>query len=53
MIAKTLFIIGASSGFGRAFAEHAVHKGRKVVARARNIVAIQDLVALAPEPVLD
>ncbi len=52
MTAKTWFITGASSGFGRAFAEHAVHKGHKVLATARNIATIQDLAALAPERVL-
>jgi NADP-dependent 3-hydroxy acid dehydrogenase YdfG len=43
MTAKTWFITGGSSGLGRAFPEHAVHKGHKIAAKARNIVAIGTL----------
>jgi NAD(P)-dependent dehydrogenase (short-subunit alcohol dehydrogenase family) len=49
---KVWFITGASSGFGRAFAEHALARGHKVVATARNIEKLQDLAAKAPERVL-
>ncbi len=49
---KTWFITGASSGFGRAFAEHAISRGYNVVASARNVDRLQDLVALAPSRVL-
>ncbi len=49
---KTWFITGASSGFGRAFAEHAVGRGHNVVASARNVDKLQGLVALAPDRVL-
>jgi NAD(P)-dependent dehydrogenase (short-subunit alcohol dehydrogenase family) len=52
MTAKTWFITGASSGFGRAFAEHAITRGHNVVATARQITALQDLVAAAPDRVL-
>jgi short-subunit dehydrogenase len=34
---ETWFITGASSGFGRAFAEHALGRGYNVVATARSI----------------
>jgi NAD(P)-dependent dehydrogenase (short-subunit alcohol dehydrogenase family) len=49
---KTWFITGTSSGFGRAFAEHALAKGYNVVATARNITKLESLVAYAPERVL-
>ena len=52
MTAKTWFITGASSGFGRAFAEHAVARGHNVVATARQTAALQDLAAAAPDRVL-
>jgi NAD(P)-dependent dehydrogenase (short-subunit alcohol dehydrogenase family) len=52
MTAKTWFITGASSGFGRAFAEHAVARGHNVVATARQIAALQDIAAAAPDRVL-
>jgi NAD(P)-dependent dehydrogenase (short-subunit alcohol dehydrogenase family) len=48
----TWFITGSSSGFGRAFAEHAIARGFRVVATARNAGALADLVARAPERVL-
>ncbi len=46
------FITGASSGFGRAFAEHALSLGDNVVATARTPAKLQALVALAPDRVL-
>jgi NAD(P)-dependent dehydrogenase (short-subunit alcohol dehydrogenase family) len=45
---RVWFITGASSGFGRALAEHAVARGDRVVATARNIDSLADLVASAP-----
>ena len=50
--AQTWFITGTSSGFGRAFAEHALAQGHNVVATARRIESVADLVALAPQRVL-
>src|SRR6478736_2587138 len=50
--ASTWFITGASSGFGRAFAEHALAQGHNVVATARDPARLADLVALAPDRVL-
>jgi NAD(P)-dependent dehydrogenase (short-subunit alcohol dehydrogenase family) len=52
MTCKTWFITGASSGFGRAFAEHALAQGHNVVATARNIAALDRLAAGAPDRVL-
>jgi len=52
MATKTWFITGSSSGFGRAFAEHALARGYNVVATARQVSALDDLVAAAPERVL-
>ena len=49
---KTWFITGTSSGFGRAFAEHALAQGHNVVATARRVDSVADLVALAPQRVL-
>lgn len=49
---KTWFITGASSGFGRAFAEHALARGHNVIATARNIAKLEALVAKAPGRVL-
>jgi NADP-dependent 3-hydroxy acid dehydrogenase YdfG len=52
MTAKTWFITGASSCFGRAFAEHAVARGHNLVATARTPSALNDIVARAPDRVL-
>lgn len=52
MTAKTWFITGASSGFGRAFAEHAIARGHNVVATARQTATLQDIAAAAPDRVL-
>jgi NAD(P)-dependent dehydrogenase (short-subunit alcohol dehydrogenase family) len=52
MPSKTWFITGASSGFGRAFAEHALTQGHNVVATARDIAGLKDLVGAAPPRVL-
>jgi NAD(P)-dependent dehydrogenase (short-subunit alcohol dehydrogenase family) len=49
---KTRFITGASSGFGRAFAAHALERGYNVVATARNVAKLQDLAEQAPERLL-
>lgn len=49
---KTWFITGAASGFGHAFAEHALAQGHNVVATARDAGRLAALVALAPDRVL-
>lgn len=49
---KTWFITGAASGFGHAFAEHALAQGHNVVATARDVGRLAALVALAPDRVL-
>jgi NAD(P)-dependent dehydrogenase (short-subunit alcohol dehydrogenase family) len=49
---KTWFITGASSGFGTAFAEHALERGDNVVATARSVSKLEALVARAPDRVL-
>lgn len=49
---KVWSITGASSGFGRAFAEHALERGHNVVAAARNREKLAELVQRAPERVL-
>jgi len=48
---RVWFVTGASTGFGRAFAEHALARGHRVVATARNPRRLADLVALAPDRV--
>ncbi len=52
MTTQTWFITGASSGFGLAFARHALARGYNVVATARTVAKLADLEALAPERVL-
>ncbi len=49
---KTWFITGASSGFGHAYASHALARGYNVVATARTVAKLQQLVAQAPDRVL-
>lgn len=49
---KTWFITGASSGFGMAFAQHALELGDNVVATARSISKLEALVASSPSRVL-
>ncbi|WP_077034139.1 oxidoreductase [Pelomonas sp. KK5] len=49
---KTWFITGASSGFGMAFARHALQRGDRVVATARTPAKLDALVAEAPDRVL-
>src|SRR6266436_4892397 len=49
MPAKTWFITGASSGFGRAFAEHALAQGHNVAATARKVSTLDVFAATAPD----
>jgi NAD(P)-dependent dehydrogenase (short-subunit alcohol dehydrogenase family) len=49
---KTWFITGAASGFGRAFAEHALSRGYNVVATARNLSKLRDILDRSPDRVL-
>ncbi len=49
---KTWFITGTSTGFGRAFVEYALARGYNVVATARKVEALADLLAKAPGRVL-
>jgi NAD(P)-dependent dehydrogenase (short-subunit alcohol dehydrogenase family) len=44
-MSKTIFITGASRGFGKLWAEAFLKRGDKVVATARNTSALNDLVA--------
>lgn len=52
MSTKVWFITGASSGFGEAFARHALAQGHRVVATARDVAKLSAIVGLAPERVL-
>jgi NAD(P)-dependent dehydrogenase (short-subunit alcohol dehydrogenase family) len=49
---KVWLITGAARGLGRVLAEHVLAKGDAVAATARNLSALDDLVALAPDRVL-
>jgi NAD(P)-dependent dehydrogenase (short-subunit alcohol dehydrogenase family) len=46
------FVTGASSGFGRAFAEEALKGGHSVVVAARSTAKLTEMMKLAPERVL-
>lgn len=50
-MSKVWLITGANSGFGRAFTEAAVAAGDVVVAAARRVSALDDLVAAHPDQV--
>ncbi len=49
---KTVFITGASAGFGREFAIEALRLGHNVVATARALSRLDSLVAQAPDRIL-
>jgi len=51
-MAKTIFITGASRGFGKLWAEAFLKRGDKVVATARNLDSLQDLVKQYGDTVL-
>jgi NADP-dependent 3-hydroxy acid dehydrogenase YdfG len=44
-MAKTIFITGASRGFGKLWAEALLQRGDKVAATARDLSTLDDLVA--------
>jgi len=48
---KVWFITGASSGFGKAFAEYAITQGYKVVVTARRLDKLESIKAIAPDQV--
>src|SRR6185312_10045191 len=48
---KVWFITGASSGFGKAFAEYAINQGYQVVVTARRTDKLEEIRALAPAQV--
>ncbi|XKH57808.1 SDR family NAD(P)-dependent oxidoreductase [Citricoccus nitrophenolicus] len=49
---STWFITGASSGLGRALAQHAAEAGHQVIATARNTSTLADLAAAHPDQVV-
>ncbi|MEM0947897.1 MAG: oxidoreductase [Pseudomonadota bacterium] len=49
---QTWFITGASAGFGRAFAAHALSQGHNVVVTARRQDKLDDIASTAPDRVL-
>ena len=51
-MAKTIFITGASRGFGKIWAEAFLKRGDKVVATARNTDALNDLVSAYGDAIL-
>ena len=48
---KVWFNTGASSGFGKAFAEYAITQGYKVIVTARRLDKLESIKALAPDQV--
>ena len=52
MANQVWFITGASSGFGRAFAEYALQQGHQVVVGARRVEKLQEITRMAPDRVL-
>ena len=50
-IKKVWFITGASSGFGRSFAEYAIQQGYDVVITARRLDKLEAIKAIAPNQV--
>ncbi|WP_295792521.1 SDR family NAD(P)-dependent oxidoreductase [Mucilaginibacter sp.] len=51
-MAKTIFITGASRGFGKIWAEAFLKRGDKVIATARNTESLDDLVAAYGDAIL-
>lgn len=51
-MSKTIFITGASRGFGKLWAEAFLKRGDKVAATARNIAALDDLVSTYGDNIL-
>jgi len=51
-MSKTIFITGASRGFGKLWAEAFLKRGDKVAATARNIAALGDLVSTYGDNIL-
>jgi NADP-dependent 3-hydroxy acid dehydrogenase YdfG len=46
---RVWFVTGCSTGMGRALAEAIIHRGDRLIATARNVSALADLVAAAPD----
>jgi NAD(P)-dependent dehydrogenase (short-subunit alcohol dehydrogenase family) len=46
---KTLLVTGGSRGLGRALAEASLEGGHRVVATARDVAAVRDLVSKYPD----